>query len=226
MIRVLTVFAAVAALAGSAPAASIVIDDFSGGVTAANHPDPANDFGVYYDITNDTFGTASDGGGVLRIDDGGFTNGVYVIFDSPIPADGVYQLQVSFNLEQTNTGVIDLYEIGAVVNGVHRGPNPSDLTPLNPADPGTGLVSIDTTPGVSLGPVTVQTSLFTAAAGDNLLVAFGTDLTGPDFTENNTLWNSSFVEIDDITLIAIPEPAAVLLVGLAACVAGVVRRRK
>ncbi len=223
-LRVLGTSVAATVLAASASA--VVIDDFSGGVTAVNHPNPAdggtNAFGTYYDITTDAFGTPSDGGGFLRIDDGGFTNGVYVIYEAVIPAAGTYAVEARFNLEQTNTGTIDQYEIGAVVNGVHRGPNPSDLAILNPADPGTGLAVIDTDPGVSLGPVTVTTSSFTANAGDNLLIAFSTNLTGPDFDANNTFWNGSFVEIDDLKLV--PEPGVAALLGLGGL--AMLRRRR
>ncbi|MEM7625052.1 MAG: PEP-CTERM sorting domain-containing protein [Planctomycetota bacterium] len=212
-----TSITAVAVATLSMGASGQLIDDFSGGVTAVNHPNPADGgteaFATYYDITNDAFGSASDGGGFLRIDDGGFTNGVYAIYEAVIPADGTYQLEAVFNLEQTNDGVIDQYEIGAVVNGVHRGANPSDLAVLNPADPGTGIAVIDTDPGVSLGPITTLTSAFTASAGDNLLVAFSTNLTGPDFDANTTFWNGSFVTIDDLKLV-VPEPTSLVLLGL------------
>ncbi|QDU71186.1 PEP-CTERM sorting domain-containing protein [Mucisphaera calidilacus] len=206
--------AASLALVGAAQAAT-VLDDFSGGVTAINHPDGNLNSGVYTDITNVAYGTAEDGGGFLKITDGGFTNGIYVIFESAIPADGIYAVELELTVVQTandNTN-IDLYEIGAVVNGVHRDAA-GKLAALSAANAGTGMVSVDTEPRVSLGPITVTTSGFTAAAGDNLLVAFSTDLTSGDFNGNTGWWNGSHVEIDDIKLVAVPEPASLAMLAL------------
>ena len=68
------------------------VADFGRGVAQANHPESAGAYGVWYDATFNTFGTPSastlDGAPAMRIDDGGFANGVYAIFSGTIPADG------------------------------------------------------------------------------------------------------------------------------------------
>ncbi len=191
------------------------IDDFSGGVVAVNHPEGAGVSSTWYDITNDAFGTPSDGGGFLSVADGGFTNGVYAIYSGIVPAAGTYKVTADIAINSTATSGITLYQIGAVVNGVHRGLNPSDLAVLVDAAAGTGIGSLATTAGVAVPSTLVETSTFTAGAGDNVLIALGTNLEGPDYDANSGFWNSSTISVDNITLVEIPEPASLILVGLA-----------
>lgn len=214
-------------LVGSAHALTMtVIDDFSGGVTAVNHPEGAGVFGTWYDITNDAFGTPSDGGGFLSIADGGFTNGVYNIYESVVPVSGKFQVEAEIAINATPTSDITLYQLGAVVNGAHRGLNPSDLPILVESDSGTGIGGLPATAGVAVPSTLVTTSAFEASAGDNLLIALGTNLEGPDYDLNNTFWRDSTVSVDNIRLIEIPEPSMLVLaaiVGLC-CVRSRIRR--
>ena len=178
--------------------AATMVDDFSGGVVAANHPEGAGVYGTYYDITNDAYATASDGGGILRIDDGGFTNGVYVIYEAVIPADGVYSLSALVDVENNGSATsFDRYQVVAVVNGVHRGLNPSDLPVPDPSDPGTGVGTLDFTATVNPAAAVVTSGTFSANAGDDLLVAFSTDLVFGDddlVLDGNYDYHSRFLE--------------------------------
>lgn len=195
------------------------IDDFSGGVAVENHPQVIDGgtlaSSTWYDITNDTFGTPSDGGGFLSVTDGGFTNGVYAIYDGVVPAAGSFKVTADIAINSTATSGLTLYQIGAVVNGVHRGANPSDLAILVDAAAGTGVGNLATTAGVAVPSTLVETTVFTAGAGDNILIALGTNLEGPNFDANSSFWNGTTISVDNITLVEVPEPASLILFGLA-----------
>ncbi|MHC4798790.1 MAG: hypothetical protein ACYTF1_19315, partial [Planctomycetota bacterium] len=101
MRRVTTVFVGLAILAMvPMTQAQYVIDDFSGGVTAVNHPEPGS-YGIWYDASNNTWGTPSAYSGAMKIDDGGYTNGVYCIYQSAIPATGSYRVDVSMQVVES-----------------------------------------------------------------------------------------------------------------------------
>src|SRR5262245_1669301 len=116
----------------SAIESASVITDWSGGVPAANHPAGAGQYGVWYDATDNTFGTPSlstlGGAPAMRIDDGGFVNGVYAIFAGAIPSTGTYRLQATMQVVEssaTATNGVDTYRVGVATGAaaVHRGPN-------------------------------------------------------------------------------------------------------
>jgi len=196
--------------------AGIIIDDFTAGVISVSHPEGAGVDGTWYDIANDAFGSSiADtlaASPAMTINDGGFTNGVYAIFSSVIPADGVYSVSVDMLVNDTATSDIANYQIGVVVNGVHRGLNPSDLAIVT--GPGTGVGNYTgLTPDVLDATViqNVTTTTFAANAGDNLLIAFGTSVDTLGFDTNAGFWNGASVLVDNIMLNAIPEPSTVLL---------------
>lgn len=220
-----------ALLLGSGIQAATVIDDFSGGVSAANHPEGAGTFNVWYDITNDAFATASagtlEGSDALLIEDGGFTNGVYAIYESVIPADGIYTVSADMLVNDTATSGMANYQIGAVVNGEHRGVNPSDLDVVT--GPGTGVGNYTGLNPEELDDTSVQTvttSSFNASAGDNLLIAFGTSVDMPGFESDSSFWNDASVLVDNVMLQVIPEPTTLGLLASSCCGLFAFRRRR
>jgi uncharacterized lipoprotein YddW (UPF0748 family) len=200
-------------------AGTVAIEDFGDGVVAANHPEGAGVPGVWYDATNDAFATPSastlDGAAAMRIDDGGFTNGVYAIYAGAIPETGTYRLRVPIAIVEataTATDAIDAYEVGVAVGAgaVHRGPNPSDLDPPSAA---TGQV-----PGLTVGDDTglgtqiVETAEFDATAGDDLLIAFGTDVHTGDWSANAGAWAGGYILVGAIELVSVDPPDTSLVI--------------
>ena len=196
----------------------MVVESFEGGVVADNHPEGAGNYGVWYDATNDTFGTPSaaslEGAPAMRIDDGGFTNGVYAIFSGAIPASGTYVVRAPIHVVEdtaTTFDAIDAYQIGVAVGGdaIHRGPNPSDLAPLFSVGDHPGLSDGDDT---ALGPQMVETAVFQAQAGDDLLVALGTDVSSGDWSQASAAWSGAHVLVGAIELVPMEAPDPGLLV--------------
>ncbi|WP_157069807.1 family 10 glycosylhydrolase [Sandaracinus amylolyticus] len=182
------------------------VDTFAA-VAQANHPESAGAYGVWYDATHNTFGTPSRstlaGAPAMRIDDGGFANGVYTIYRAAIPADGTYQISVPVQVVETgatSTNGIRAFQVGVAVGSTarHRGPNPSSLPGLGVSASYTGLTTADDT---ALGPQTLVTGEFDAHAGDDLLIAFGTDVTSGTWSAGSATWGGH-VLVGAITLVA------------------------
>ncbi|MEM9194483.1 MAG: family 10 glycosylhydrolase [Myxococcota bacterium] len=193
------------------------LGDFSGGVVAENHPEGAGRYGVFYDATHNTFGTPSaatlDGVPAMRIEDGGFTNGVYAIFERSIPADGTYRLEVPMLVVETSattTDGVDQYQVGVATGAaaVHRGPNPSALAGLTTVGNYPALTDGDDT---GLGTTTVSTGEFVAQAGDDLLLAFGTDVTTGAWNAGSGFWNGTYILVGSPRLVeVIVDPSIVV----------------
>lgn len=185
------------------------VTDLSGGVVAANHPAGAGAYGVWYDATHNTFGTPSaatlDGAPGMRIDDGGFTNGVYAVFESAIPASGTYRVEVPMWVVEssaTGTGGIRAYQVGVAVGvgAAHRGLNPSALPGISTTGSYAGLTSGDDS---GLGTSTVATGEFAAAAGDDVLIAFGTDVASGAWNQNSGFWSGGYVLVGSPRLVPV-----------------------
>lgn len=181
-----------------------VLDDFSSGVTAVNHPEGAGQSGVWYDATNATYGSASastlDGNPALRVDDGGYGNGVYVIYEGVVPADGEYSIQLDMDVVEAGSPTgFSAYQVGVAVgaDAVHRGPNPSALAGLTIIGEYSGLTTGDDTANPT---ETITTASFTASAGDSILIALGTDVASGSWGGNSSLWSGNYVLVDNIVL--------------------------
>lgn len=182
--------------------------DWTSGVPAANAPAGAGQYGVWYDVTDNAFATPSAAslGGVpaMRIDDGGFVNGVYAIYGGAIPATGTYRLQVTMQVVETTattTDGVDTYHIGAAVGAqaVHRATG-APLAGLAISGAYSGLTDGDDT---AAGPQLVSTSDFTANAGDDLLIAFGTDVSSGAWNQGSQTWNGTYVLVGAIELVPV-----------------------
>ncbi|MDH3302850.1 MAG: family 10 glycosylhydrolase, partial [Acidimicrobiia bacterium] len=184
-----------------------VIEDFSAGVSVVNHPLDAGQYGVWYDATNNAYGTASATtiGGVpaMRIDDGGFTNGVYAVYEGVVPTTGEYTVEAELHVVETGAvDAIRAYQLGVATGpaAAHRGPNPSSVAGLEAAGSYEGLTSGDDT---GAGPQLVSTRPFSANAGDDLLVAFGTDVNSGQWNQNSGFWAGSYVVVTEIRLVPV-----------------------
>jgi hypothetical protein len=137
--------------------------DWTSGVPAANAPAGAGQSGVWYDVTDNAFAnaTAATLGGTpaMRVDDGGFVNGVYAIYTGAVPATGTYRLQATMQVVETTattTNGVDAYRIGAAVGAqaAHRAPS-TPLAGLAVSGAYTGLTDgNDTATGSSSPPPT------------------------------------------------------------------------
>lgn len=192
------------------------VDDFAGGVSGANHPDGAGAYGVWYDATYNTFGTPSasslDGAPAMRVDDGGFANGVYAIYAGAIPADGTYRISVPVKVVEAAgaTNGIRAYQVGVAVgtDAAHRGSGSTALPGLPIAASFVGLTTGDDN---GLGTQTLVTPEFEARAGDDLLIAFGTDVTSGTWSAGSATWGGSYALVGAITLLsAVSDGSSVL----------------
>lgn len=200
-----------------------VLDNFSGGVTAVNHPYtgtaptgvPNGVDGTWYDITSDAFATAAaatwDSSAGLKITDGGFTNGVYIRYGSVVPSKGLYQVRVKWAVQEdaAQPNGIRAYQMGVQLNGVHR---PADVSPSDLPVPTSGIANYSGTltsgaaENHTATPFIDSTSVFLAQPGDSIVVAFSTEV-GPDYDGNTGSWGTGAVFVDDIELV----PAAQLV---------------
>jgi hypothetical protein len=212
--------------------AAIIVSDFSGGVVAVNHPHPDNSgtnasAPTYHDISENAFATPSagtlSGSPALKIDDGGFTNGVYSIYSAVVPATGLYTLSADMLVNDTATSQMTAYQMGVIVNGSHRGLNPSKIADATIVANYAGPLTTDVLDATTTQ--TITTSQFTANAGDSLLIAFSTDASG-GYDSNAGFWNGASVVVDNIMLNPIPEPTSLFLASCALLGIGIARRRR
>ncbi|MHC4796794.1 MAG: golvesin C-terminal-like domain-containing protein, partial [Planctomycetota bacterium] len=122
-------------------------------------------------------------------------------------ATGSYRVDVSMQVvESGGTNGIREYQIGVIINGVHRS-HPGYLAGATSSGAYGGLTSGYDDLGVKI----VSTSQFPANAGDDLVISFGTDVTSGAWNGNSGLWGSTHAIVDDITLVPM-EPITELIV--------------
>lgn len=202
-----------AAFSGFVPTET-VIETFAT-VVAANHPAGAGVSGTWYDATDMAFADATSstlsGAPALRIGDGGFGNGVYAIYESAIPVDGTYRISVPVHVIENATTVngVRAYQVGVAVGSaaVHRpAGTPSAVAALTTSASYTGLTA--TGDDTAVGPQTLVTVEFTAQAGDDLLIAFGTDVASGMWNMSSGSWGTAataaYVLVGPITLVRSP----------------------
>ena len=188
-----------------------VIEDFEQTNTAATNPTPGLPR-VWYQVWNQTYGTVTFptpgqawNSRILNTADGGYTNGIYAIFEGVIPVTGEYHLELQMLInENSNLNAFPDYFVGVQVNGTHRSAPETLLTPPTSASGKYwGLTAAKDGFGVDPAPQDVYTSAFTANAGDSVLIAFSTDLT--DWYTNNAFGDTAMM-IDNIRLVPGPPP--------------------
>ena len=190
-------------------AGTVSVTDFSSPILAMSHPSGTGVYGTWYDADESAFAAdpvaaTLEGSPAIQISDGGFTNGVYAIFGGAIPATGNYRIEVRMHVvEGDQLDGIRAYHIGAAVGtaAVHRGANPSAVPPLSIVGDYPALTAGDDT---ALGPVTVSTGTFAASAGDDLLIAFGTDVSSGDWNLDAGSFGTSHVVVGDVMLVRVP----------------------
>lgn len=189
-------------------AAPSTVVDWTSGVPAGNAPAGAGQYGVWYDATDNAFATPSaatlGGAPAMRIDDGGFVNGVYAIYAGVVPATGSYRLEATMQVVETTattTNGVDAYRMGVAVGAqaTHRAPS-TPLAGLAVSGAYSGLTDGDDT---AIGPQLVTTSDFTATAGDDLMIAFGTDVTSGAWNQASQTWNGTYVLVGAIELVPV-----------------------
>jgi hypothetical protein len=187
----------------------LLVADFESGVHAADHPDPG-EYGVWYDVSNNAYGSALPiglfGSPAMQISDGGWTNGVYCIFESAIPRSGYYHLQAEMMVDEqaigANWNAFSRYQLGVRVNGTHRHPAGA-LTGITGAsyDEAVGNylgLTIDQDGyGIETASQVVHTGMIVGEACDDILVACSTDV-GGWYTSSS--WLGTFMMVDNIRL--------------------------
>lgn len=191
---------------------SVVLEDFTGAVVSKKQPTGGGDFVTWYDsLTKSTTDPAAslDPAAAMRVSVDDIVNGVYRIFRAPVPSSGQWHVNCKIRVvEASPFDVIKNYQIGVIVNGVHRGTGNTKLAPativastpvnyLTPAD--------DTAKGVQ----NLRTPDFAAEPGDNILISFGTDVTSGNFNLNSGASANNYVIIDDIVLEAAGLPVSI-----------------
>lgn len=197
------------------------LTDFASGVTQANHPEGAGAYGTWYDAVHNAFSNPSastlEGMPAMRIDDSGFGNGVYAIFDGVVPATGNYRVEVRMHVvEHANyLNGVRAFQIGVATGApAHRGSGTTALAGVSITGDYATMTTGDDT---ALGPITVTSATFAATAGDDVLIAFSTDVTSGDWNGNSGWWSGqtdtgtgetipgvSYVLVGDVILVPVP----------------------
>ncbi len=219
-----------------------VIDDFSTGVAHYAAYDPDNPalpkYRTYYDVSPIAWAYAEarqfpgePGNTSLAISDGGWTNGVYAIYDEVFPANDVYYAKARMRIQESNdyrSGVLQ-YQLGVQPGGQHRG-----MGALQPCTIFGSMQGLTTNNDSALAAQWVSTSDFSASSGQDLLVALCTDVTSGGWNGRSTNWGGWYVSqtsggvtlfVDDLTVmqgappinncseVPIVQPAAPLVAG-------------
>ncbi len=138
----------------------------------------------------------------IRFADNGFGNGMYAVYEQVIPSTGTYHLQIDMLIDEVGAGDLDWlsnFQAGVIVNGAHRTPG-GQIAACSLIGNYTGPLTVDLDGATATQAVVVLTSSFTANAGDNLLIAFATNV--GTYTQGGGAPTSPFpgMKIDNIKL--------------------------
>jgi hypothetical protein len=200
-----------------------IIEDFNGTVAVVQSGVTPTAYRTWYDATEGNVtdvkatGTRTTlfGSKCLNIWDHGWGNGAYAIFEKVIPAAGEYHLEIDMLIDEPEGGDYDFYSTYQVgvrfgVNAVHRaGGGSSGLGAITDLVGNYPCLTAQRDGTDATEAVKVYVPSFTAAAGDDLLIAFSTDVGGWSRGKSaapisDTTWPG--MKIDNIKLIPGPKP--------------------
>lgn len=207
------------------------LTDFASGVTQTNHPYtaatppvPNGVYGTWYDAVHNAFSTPSsstlESMPAMRIDDSGFANGVYAIFDGVVPVTGNYRVEIRVHVvEHANyLNGVRAFQVGVATGtgAVHRAlPDAEGKSALAGVTITGDYVTMTTGDDTALGPITVTSATFAATAGDDVLIAFSTDVASGSWNGSSGWWSGqtdmgttipgqSYVLVGDVILVPVP----------------------
>lgn len=182
--------------AGRRVRAGGIIEDFTDPPAIADHPPiTGGAYETWYQVSSSGYSTISAstlfGSQCLRIEDNGWTNGAYAIYEQIVPEPRPmesYHLRIEMSVDEVGCGDPDwmqTYQVGVIVNGTHR-PTTGTIMPCTLIGEYTGPL----TPGVDSADATQAVLVYGAALpaepGDDLLIAFSTDVSTYSRSKANT----------------------------------------
>jgi hypothetical protein len=207
--------------AGRRVMAAGIIDDFQDGVVQSDNLLPAPLERTWYDVSGAAYSSSLsvtwNSTKWLRVEDAGWTNGAYAVYDAIIPpgvaANTEYHLEMDMIIDERDYAagsVVDWdlwqsYQAGVVVNGAHRaaGGSLSAIStygtyngPLTPAQNGVGIDAVQT----------VYSPTMLVGAGDNLLIAFANDVQTYNRSKTAVPNVPVGMLIDNVRLVYGPKP--------------------
>lgn len=190
---------------------SVVLEDFSGVVNSKKQPGGGGDFVTWFDslTKSSTDPSASlDPAAALKVSVDGVINGTYRIFQAVVPSSGQWHVNCKIRVvENSPFDSIQNYQLGVIVNGVHRATGNTKIAPASifVSMPAGYLTSGDDS---SKGFQNLRTPDFAAGQADNILISLGTDVTSGNFNLNSGN-AGGYVIVDDIVLEAAGLPVSV-----------------
>jgi len=141
----------------------------------------------------------------IRTWDGGWTNGIYAMYPAGITATGTFHVESTVKVHETATGgnnTISRYQMGVKI-----GPDAvcAGGGSLSACKIFGNYIGLTTGNDDALPPQVVSTGEFDAVEGEDLLVAFSTDVTSGAWNGGSVTWynppDGNAIYIDDIKLI-------------------------
>lgn len=197
--------------------ATNVIEDFTDAPAIAGDPPmtggayqtwyPVNTFGYCVSTisTSTLFGSQC-----LRVDDNGWTNGAYAIYEQIVPVaagpGNQHHLTIEMLVDEAGCGDPDwmeTYQVGVIVNGTHR-PAAGTIAPCTLIGQYDGPLTPNVDGTDATQAVLVYGATFVAEPGDDLLIAFSTNASTYARNRTNTSPFSA-MKIDNIKIQGMPR---------------------